>query len=87
MNFAVLACVLVLNVPILLGLGRLLFGGWRGFVDACESLFVIDLSEAMWGHTGEYRPGKFVMLVFVVFAIMSTIVEYHLLLQYWQPSE
>jgi hypothetical protein len=85
MNFALLACVLVLNVPLLLLIGRVLFGNWRGFFDACDSLFVLDLSSAMWGDEREARPGKFVMLVFLVFAILSTMVEYQLLKTYWWP--
>lgn len=83
MNYALLGLVLALNAPLLLLIGRVLFGGWRGFFEACESLFVLDLTSALTGEHGEARPGKFVMLVFVVFAILSTMIEYHLLQRYW----
>ena len=83
MNFTILGIVLALNTPLLLLIGRVLFGGWRGFWESCESLFVLDLTSALTGEHGEYRPGKFVMLVFVVFALLSTVIEYHLLKQWW----
>lgn len=83
MNFTVLAIVLGLNLPLLLLIGRVLFGGWRGFFEACESLFVLDLTSALTGEHGDARPGKFVMLIFVVFALLSTLIEYHLLQRFW----
>ena len=87
MNYTALAIVLAINTPLLLVIGRILFGGWRGFLEACESLFVLDLTAALTGEHEEYRPGKFVMLVFVVFAILSTVVEYHLIASYWSSDQ
>ena len=82
MHIGILAVVLALNLPLLLLLGRVLFGNWRGFWEACDSLFVLDLTSALTGEH-EYRPGKFVMLVFTVFAVLSTLIEYHLLKRWW----
>jgi hypothetical protein len=76
LRILLLALVMGLNLPILFVVGRLLFGGWRNFLEACEALFVVDLSSALGGDERDTPPGKFLLLLFFVFAIASTTVAY-----------
>ena len=82
MNYSLLALVAVLNLPLLVLVARVLFGGWRGFCEAVEALFVIDLSNALAGDHTELKPGKFTMALFMLFVIISTLVEYQLVRTY-----
>jgi hypothetical protein len=83
MKYSLLALVAVLNLPLLVLVARVLFGGWRGFCEAVEALFVIDLSNALAGDHTDLKPGKFTMALFVLFAVISTLVEYQLVRTYW----
>jgi hypothetical protein len=83
MNYSLLALIAVLNLPPLVLVARVLFGGWRGFCEALEALFVIDFSNALAGDHHDLKPGKFNMALFVLFAIISTLVEYQLIAIYF----
>lgn len=83
MNYSLLALVALLNLPLLVLVARVLFGGWRGFCEAIEALFVIDFSNALAGDHHDLKPGKFTMALFVLFAILSTLVEYQMVAGYF----
>ncbi|HTN76582.1 MAG TPA: hypothetical protein VL096_15085 [Pirellulaceae bacterium] len=82
MSIAIWGLVAALNLPVLVLFGKLLFGNWRGFWEACESLFVLDLSAALTGEEQEVRGSKWLLLVYLLFAIFSFLIEYYLIAHY-----
>jgi hypothetical protein len=79
MNLIAWAYVVAIVGPLLLLVGKILFGGWRGFFEASEALFIMDLEAALTGDDPEPRPSKFLMLIFLIFAGVATAVAYYLI--------
>jgi hypothetical protein len=50
MNPAIIAILVILNVPIFLWIGRLFFGGWHGFWAAVKFWFTPDILSMFTGR-------------------------------------
>ena len=84
--------VAAIVLPLLALVGKLLFSTLRDFFGACESLFILDLSAALTGEERDAKPGKFVLALFVVFALIATVTTYYLVSRHlfgiaepWRP--
>lgn len=82
MKLILFLTVFCFAIPLIGVVGKLLFGSVREFCEACESLFVNDLSAAMWGDDRDPKPGKFLLAIFVLFAVVATVTIYYLVSRY-----
>ncbi|MGE0489605.1 MAG: hypothetical protein AB7S38_10370 [Vulcanimicrobiota bacterium] len=79
-NVPLFLFLLVVNVPVFLVLGRLIFGSLGGFLECLKHWFTPDLISAVQGQYWEDHWGTLKLLVFVALSGVTLYTEYSWLL-------